>query len=189
MSDESGPFLTGRLLVATPQVAGDVFRRTVILVLHHDDDGAQGVILNKPLDADIDAVLPGWQDVATDPPTVFQGGPVELDSAIGLVTVPGDDAEPMGVRMLFGGLGLVDLDAPPVLVAPEIAGMRIFAGYAGWGAGQLEGEVRRGDWYVVESEARDPFSPRPDLLWVQVLRRQRGNLAFVSLYPDDVLMN
>ena len=189
VSADSRPFLAGRLLVATPQLEGDVFRRAVILLLHHDEDGAQGVILNKPLGADIDAVLPGWQEVATAPRTVFQGGPVELDSAIGLVTVPGDDAQPMGVRMLFGGLGLVDLDAPPVLVAPEIAGMRIFAGYAGWGAGQLEGEIRRADWYVVEAEARDAFSTSPERLWSQVLRRQLGNLAFVSLYPDDVSMN
>jgi putative transcriptional regulator len=90
----------------------------------------------------------------------------------------------MGVRKLFGGIGVVDLDAPPVLVAAEVAGLRIFAGYAGWSGGQLEGEIRRGDWYVVEAEARDPFTAHPGRLWSDVLRRQRDNLAFVASFPD-----
>ena len=182
-------YLAGRLLVAAPQVDDPTFERSVILVLHHDDDGAQGVILNHPLGEGVDAVLPGWQAVATAPQTLFQGGPVQTDSAIGIVTVPGEDAEPLGIRRLFRGIGVVDLDAPPVLVAPEVAGLRIFAGYAGWGRAQLEREIRRGDWFVVEAEARDAFSDNPDGLWEAVLRRQSGPLAFVALYPQDPSLN
>lgn len=185
----SGDFFAGRLLVASPRIADGTFRRAVVLLLHHDEGGAQGVVLNQPLAADIDAVLPGWQEVATRPRTLFRGGPVELDSAIGLVTVPGDDPEPLGVKHLFGGLGLVDLDAPPGLVAPEVAGMRIFAGYAGWSPDQLEGEVRRGDWYVVDHEPRDAFTSDPERLWVHVLGRQSDNLRLVASYPDDPSMN
>lgn len=182
-------YLAGRLLVATPQIEEGPFRRAVLLLLHHDEGGAQGVILNQPLEADVEAVLPGWKAVVTVPRTVFHGGPVELDSAIGLVTVPGDDPEPLGVKHLFGGLGLVDLDAPPGLVAAEVAGMRIFAGYAGWSPDQLEAEVRRGDWYVVDHEARDAFSGDPETLWVRVLRRQDDELKLVASYPDDPSMN
>jgi putative transcriptional regulator len=182
-------FLAGRLLVASPQIEEETFRRSVVLLLHHDEDGAQGVILNRPLDADIDAVLPGWKSVATKPQTVFQGGPVELNSAIGLVTVPGDEPEPLGIKHLFGGLGLVDLDAPPNLVAPEVAGMRIFAGYAGWITGQLENEIRRGDWYVVACESRDAFSSVPEQLWSDVLARQNDSLKLVASYPDDPSLN
>lgn len=182
-------FHTGRLLVATPSVEGEVFRRAVILVLHHDEGGAQGVVLNKPLVAEVDSVLPGWQKVVTSPPVVFQGGPVSTDSALGLVTVPGDEAEPLGVKRLFGSIGLVDLDTPTLIVEPELAGMRVFAGYAGWGDRQLEGEIRRGDWYVVDAEARDAFTSDPSTLWRDVLRRQRDSLAYVSLYPDDPSMN
>ena len=129
---------TGQLLVATPLIEEGVFRRSVVLVLHHDDDGAQGLVLNRPIDADVDAVLPGWEEHATRPAKVFQGGPVQLDSALGLVAVPGDSPEPTGVRRLFGAVALVDLDTPPTLVVPEVAGLRIFAGYAGWSPGQLE---------------------------------------------------
>jgi len=70
-----------------------------------------------------------------------------------------------------------------------VAGLRIFAGYAGWSAGQLEGEIAEGAWYVLEAEPRDPFSDHPERLWREVLRRQRGELAFVANYPDDVSMN
>ena len=189
MTASGDQFCVGRLLVATPQIEDGTFRRAVVLVLHHDDGGAQGVVLNRPLEADIESVLPGWKVVTTLPQTLFQGGPVELNSAIGLVTVPGDDPEPMGVRHLFGGVGLVDLDAPPTLVAAEVAGMRIFAGYAGWSPSQLEGEVARGDWYVVDSEARDAFTAHPGRLWTEVLSRQRDNLKLVAGYPDDPSLN
>ena len=185
----SAAYLAGKLLVATPAVEGDAFRRSVILVLHHDGDGAQGVVINQPLEAAVDAVLPGWQAVATAPQTLFRGGPVGTDSAIGIVSVPGEGEQTLGVQRLFGGIGVVDLDAPPLLVAPEVAGLRIFAGYAGWAGGQLEGEIRRGDWYVLDAEPRDAFSDEPQELWESVLRRQRGNLAFVALYPDDPSMN
>lgn len=180
---------TGKLLVATPRTGGTVFRRSVVLVLQHDEAGAQGVVLNHPLHAPVSSVLPPWQDYVTDPPNVFQGGPVALDSALGLVTVPGDHQAPMGVRLLFGGLGLVDLDVPPLVVMPAVAGLRIFAGYAGWSDGQLEQEIRDGGWYVVESEARDAFTSEPEALWSAVLRRQRGNLALVASLPEDPTMN
>lgn len=182
-------YATGKLLVATPRTGGNDFRRSVVLVLQHDEDGAQGVVLNHPLQAPVSSVLPTWQDYVTHPPNVFQGGPVAMDSALGLVTVPGDQKEPMGVRLLFGGIGLVDLDIPPQVVMPEVAGLRIFAGYAGWSDGQLEQEIREGGWYVVESEARDAFTPVPESLWVSVLRRQRGNLAFVASLPEDPTLN
>jgi putative transcriptional regulator len=176
--------LSGSLLVATPLIDEGVFRRSVVLLLHHDAEGAQGVVLNRPMDARVDAVLPEWQEHVTAPSVLFEGGPVGLDSALGLVTVPGD-VEPVGVKKLFGGLGLLDLDTPPALVVAEVAGLRIFAGYAGWSPGQLEDEVERGSWYVVESEGRDAFDDAPGDLWVRVLRRQRDHLAFVATVPAD----
>ena len=181
--------LVGRLLVATPVLEDPNFRRAVVLMLDHNDDGALGIVVNRPLEVDVEAVLPVWQPYATAPGRLFQGGPVALDSALGVVAVPGDDEEPVGVKRIIGSLGLVDLDIPPQIIAGGVAGLRIFAGYAGWGAGQLENEIAEGAWYVVDAEARDPFTDTPQLLWRQVLRRQRGDLAFVSTYPDDPTMN
>ena len=181
--------VTGQLLVATPQIEEGVFRRSVVLVLHHDEDGAQGLVLNRPIDADVDAVLPGWEAHASHPAKVFQGGPVQLDSALGLVAVPGDTPEPTGVRRLFGAVALVDLDTPPLLVVPEVAGLRIFAGYAGWSPGQLEDEIRTGSWYVVDTESGDAFTDEPDDLWRRVLRRQRQPLCWVAWFPADPSLN
>lgn len=177
--------LTGRLLVATPLLTEPTFHRTVILLLDHGADGAMGVVLNRPMSVEVSAVLPGWQPHATAPGVLFQGGPVELDSALGLVAVPGDASAPAGVRRISGALGLLDLDAEPLSVVSGLAGLRVFAGYAGWSVGQLEAEIGEGAWYVVDGEARDPFTADPATLWREVLRRQRGELAYVSTYPQD----
>ena len=176
--------LSGSLLVATPQIEEGVFCRSVVLILHHDDEGAQGVVLNRPMDARVDAVLPDWQAHATAPSVLFEGGPVGLDSALGLVTVPGD-VEPLGVKRLFRGLGLVDLDTPPAIVVPEVAGLRIFAGYAGWSPGQLEDEVSSGSGTSWSPRAVTRSTTTPRSLWARVLRRQRDHLAFVATFPTD----
>jgi putative transcriptional regulator len=181
--------LVGRLLVATPVLGDPNFRRAVVLVLDHNDEGALGIVVNRPLEVDVSAVLPLWQPYATAPGRLFQGGPVALDSALGVVAVPGDAEEPVGVKRIIGSLGLVDLDIPPEIIVGGVAGLRIFAGYSGWGAGQLENEITEGAWYVVDAEPRDPFTDAPQLLWRQVLRRQRGDLAFVSTFPEDPTLN
>ncbi|MFC4497678.1 YqgE/AlgH family protein [Streptomyces ovatisporus] len=101
-----------------------------------------------------------------------------------------DDGDgPLGWRRVHGAIGLVDLEAPPELLAAELGSLRIFAGYAGWGPGQLEKELSEGAWYVVESEPGDVSSPAPERLWRSVLRRQRSELAMVATYPDDASLN
>lgn len=181
--------LSGQLLLATPALVDPNFRRTVILLLDHGDHGAMGIVLNRPLEVRVDAVLPAWQPHVTDPAVLFQGGPVGLDSALGLVALPGDRPEPGGVRRIDGSIALVDLDAEPESVVQHLSGIRVFAGYAGWGADQLEREISEGSWYVVPSEPRDAFSPEPSQLWRQVLRRQPGDLPYVASFPEDPSLN
>ncbi len=181
--------LSGRLLVASPDISEGIFRRSVILVLHHDEDGAQGLILNRPLEAEIDAVLPGWGSIASQPPQVFHGGPVGLDCALGIVALGGGPVSTEGLRRLFGGLGLVDLDSEPAHIGPAVGGMRVFAGYAGWVAGQLESEIASGSWYVVDCEPGDAFVREAGVLWRTVLRRQTNSLALVATYPADPSLN
>lgn len=181
--------LVGRLLVATPLLEDPNFRRAVVLMLDHNDEGAMGLVVNRPLQVRVASVLPDWQPHVTSPGVLFQGGPVGLDSALGLVGVPGDDDEPVGVRRILGSVGLVDLDTPPQVVVGGVAGIRIFAGHSGWAAGQLEAEIGEGAWYTVDAEARDAFTDVPQDLWRAVLRRQRGELAFLSTYPDEPVQN
>ncbi|MFJ2246495.1 YqgE/AlgH family protein [Streptomyces sp. NPDC087862] len=180
--------LTGRLLVATPALADPNFDRAVVLLLDHDEEGSLGVVLNRPTPVGVVDILTSWAGLTGEPDVVFQGGPVSLDSALGVAVIPGDEG-PLGWRRVYGAIGLVDLEAPPELLAAELGSLRIFAGYAGWGPGQLETELTEGAWYVVESEPGDVSSPRPEHLWRAVLRRQRSELAMIATYPDDPSLN
>ena len=187
--------LAGRLLVATPALGDSNFERAVVLLLDHDEDGALGVVINRPTAVEVGDVLPGWYPLASDPCVLFEGGPVALESALGLALVPEDDEEddePVGFRRVVGPLGLVDLDAPPEVLAALVTRLRIFTGYAGWSAGQLEDELEQGAWYVVDARlvgSGDPFTEAPAELWRAVLRRQGGDLAMVSTYLDDPSLN
>ncbi|MGW3651724.1 YqgE/AlgH family protein [Streptomyces sp. NPDC000878] len=185
--------LTGRLLVATPALADPNFDRAVVLLLDHDEKGSLGVVLNRPTPVDVGDILEGWADLAGAPGVVFQGGPVSLDSALGIAVIPGGgvsgERTPLGWRRVHGAIGLVDLEAPPELLAKALGSLRIFAGYSGWGPGQLQDELTDGAWYVVESEPGDVSSPAPERLWREVLRRQRSELAMVATYPDDPSLN
>jgi putative transcriptional regulator len=110
----------------------------------------------------------------------------EAALAVGLAAGPGPA---LGFRRLTGSFGLVDLDLVPDALAGELTGVRVFSGYAGWGEGQLEAEIAEGSWYVVDAQPADVLSPEPDRLWRAVLRRQPGELAYVSSFPDDPSMN
>ncbi len=186
--------LAGRLLVATPRLGDPNFRRAVVLIVEDQPgEGSLGVILNRPTEIPIGQVLEPWTDLACDPGVVFHGGPVSPNSALALATVPGEE-EPIGWRRLDSAafasrIGLVDLDAPPQLLAGGIAAFRVFAGYAGWGAGQLRGEIADGAWYVVPADPADAFAAEPESLWQTVLRRAGGSLAFVATYPEDPALN
>ncbi|MEU2677742.1 YqgE/AlgH family protein [Streptomyces sp. NPDC007107] len=194
--------LTGRLLVAAPALADPNFDRAVVLLLDHDEEGSLGVVLNRPTPVGVGDILASWAGLTGEPDVVFQGGPVSLDSALGVAVIPGDEGSsqgsrlrtgageaPIGWRRVHGAICLVDLDAPPELLAAALGSLRIFAGYAGWGPGQLEAELADGAWYVVESEPGDVSSPRPENLWRAVLRRQRSELAMIATYPDDPSLN
>ena len=181
----------GDLLVATPALLDPNFERTVVLLLDLDENGALGVVLNRPSEVRVGEVLPDWTDVAGPPHVLFQGGPVSTDSALAVAVAPDrePELEPVGFRRLYEDVGIVDLDTPTEIVAPALRGMRIFAGYAGWGEEQLREEIREGSWFVVPSEPADLLGTDPGGLWRRVLRRQPGALAWVSTQPADPSLN
>jgi len=184
----------GRLLVATPLLGDPNFKRAVVLIVEHEvAEGTLGIVLNRPTTIGLGQVLEQWTELATDPSVVFKGGPVAPTSALALALVPGK-SEPEGWRALDGApalsrLGLLDLDAPPQLLASAIQSLRVYAGYAGWSPGQLEAEIDEGAWYVVGAEPGDVFAGEPARLWRDVLHRQEGDLAFLATYPDDPGLN
>nr|WP_283250974.1 YqgE/AlgH family protein [Rhabdothermincola salaria] len=180
------------MLVATPVIGDPNFDRTVVLLLDHGDDGALGLVLNRPTDVDVGGSLPQWAPLASDPAVVFVGGPVEQAAAIGLGRPapgshdPGD--RPWSPIPLAtdgpGPLATLDLGADPG-PDPRLEEVRVFVGYSGWGAGQLEAELDQEAWLVVPALGADLWSDRPDDLWRIVLRRQQGSTAWLSLYPSD----
>ncbi len=186
--------LSGQLLVATPLLGDPNFRRTVILIVEDEpEEGTLGVVLNRPTEVEVGQVLESWTDLVTGPSVVFKGGPVSPNSALALALARGDD-EPLGWRSLDGSsltarIGLVDLEAPPELLAGGITSLWVFAGYAGWGPGQLRSEIEEGAWYVLAGEPTDAFLAEPERLWPEVLRRQGGEFAIVATYPDDPMLN
>ena len=182
----------GLLLVATPRLADPNFERSVVLLLDHDESGSLGVVLNRPSPVPVGEILEGWGELVAEPGVLFHGGPVATDSALAVASTPmGHDPvdDPVGFRRLFDDTGIVDLDTPTELLDEAISRLRIFAGYAGWGGGQLAAEVEEGSWYVVPLEHGDVFGDCPEDLWADVLRRQPGELAWVSTRPADPTMN
>jgi putative transcriptional regulator len=160
----------------------------VILMLEHGEEGALGVVLNRPSDLDLAEPLPEWARAAAHPSVVFIGGPVAPSAAVCLARL-GRHGGTDGWQQLLGSVGTLDLDSDPDEAIPRLDEIRVFAGYAGWGPGQLEDEIAAGGWFVVDAEAGDALSPAPEHLWRAVLRRQRGTLALFASYPADPSMN
>ncbi|MCD4527018.1 YqgE/AlgH family protein [Nocardioides sp. cx-173] len=179
----------GVLLVATPALNDPNFADSVVLVLDADDSGVLGVVLNRPSGLPVAEVLDAWRDVVTEPDVLFQGGPVMAEGALAVALLHGSHEPPVGFREVTGQLGLIDLDTPVELLGDSLDALRIFAGYAGWGAGQLDGEIATGSWYVVPAQADDVFREDPSDLWRDVLRRQPGDLAWHSTRPVDPDLN
>jgi len=183
----------GQLVVATPQLGDPNFARTVVLLLQVNGDGAIGVVLNRPTETEVGEVLPLWASLAAAPAAVFRGGPVQPQAAIclgrgrlGGPTVPGF-AEVDGLPE--GAVGTIDLDGSPDDLHRAVTEVRLFAGYAGWSAGQLEAEIGEGAWWVLDALPADPFALQPELLWKQVLLRQGAPIAFAASYPPDPKLN
>jgi putative transcriptional regulator len=179
--------LRGRLLVATPPLVDPNFDRSVVLMLEHGDEGALGIVLNRPTETTLAAVLPEWETRASTPNVIFSGGPVAPEAVI--ARARGGAASDPGWVSVLDEVGSVDVGRGPDDLGFRIDALRVFVGYAGWGPGQLEGEIEENAWFVVPTRASDPFSDRPEHLWREVLRRQRGRVAMFAHFPPDPTAN
>ncbi len=177
------------LLLAAPTLLDPNFVDSVVLLLDVNPEGALGVVLNRPSALPVAEVLGEWGDVVDEPEVLFQGGPVSTDGALAVALALPGGQDAAGFQPVFDRLGLLDLDTPSELVVGTVDRLRIFAGYAGWGAGQLQDEIDEGAWYVVPALAEDVFCLDTGGLWREVMRRQPGDLALHATRPADPELN
>ena len=180
----------GRLLVATPPMNDPNFERSVVLMLTHDENGAFGLVLTRPTDLDSldeDGSLSDWIDAANAPSVLFEGGPVQQDSIIGLARFS-DESDRSWTSAVAVGLHSIDLESDPTN-SSECSSLRLFAGYSGWGPAQLDGEIAASHWFVVDSQPGDAFDDHPTTLWRRVLERDPKHREWVRHFPDDPGLN
>jgi putative transcriptional regulator len=177
--------LQGHLLIAGPTLWDPNFRRTVLLVGHHDEDGAVGVILNRASETTVAEAIPSLGSLVPADEPVFLGGPVQPQAAV----VVADFADPSVADILaFDTIGFLPPETRPGIES-ALRRARVFAGYSGWGPGQLEGEMDEDSWVVERARVDDVFSSDPSRLWEEVLRRKGSSFDLLRLMPLDPTQN
>ncbi len=177
--------LRGQLLIASPSLLDPTFRRAVVLVTAHSEDGAMGVVLNRPAPTTVGEAVPHLGHLVDDEERVFVGGPVEPSAVSALAELAGD-AEP--ALHVFEAVGYLPAELEPEVEAATLRA-RVFAGYAGWGGGQLESELAESSWIVEPARADDVFAADPESLWSDVLVRKGPEFRLIATMPDDPSLN
>jgi putative transcriptional regulator len=174
--------LQGQLLISSPLLHDPNFRRTVVLMTHHDDEGAMGLVLSRPSDIRVADAVPELADLAGAGDLVYVGGPVQPEAVVVLIEHESEPELPIvgNIAFMSAGADVDELDAVRT---------RVFAGYSGWGPGQLEDELEESSWIVVPAEPDDAFAPDPDELWRAVLHRKGGKFALIATMPYDPKLN
>jgi putative transcriptional regulator len=173
--------LQGQLLISSPLLHDPNFRRTVVLMTHHDEEGAMGLVLSRPSEIRVSDAVPELAELPGDE-LVYVGGPVQPEAVVVLVEHESEPELP-----IVGNIAFMQADAD--VVELDSIRARVFAGYSGWGPGQLEGELEESSWIVVPAEPDDAFAPDPDELWRAVLHRKGGKFALIATMPYDPKLN
>jgi putative transcriptional regulator len=176
----------GQLLIASPSLTDPNFWRTVVLIVEHSDEGALGLILNRPSDSAAEDAVPELLELLDPEEPLFVGGPVQPSGVVVLAEFedPGDAA-----LLAFDDIGVVLSAGTPDLLAAGIRQGRAFAGHSGWGPGQLDSEIEEGAWILEPARREDAFHAEPEELWSQVLRRKGGRYQLVARMPVDPSLN
>lgn len=177
--------LRGQLLIAGPSLVDPNFWRTVVLVGEHSDEGALGVVLNRPSETPVDEAVPQLADLADGMGAVHVGGPVQSSAVVVLADF--ENPEEAG-SLVVDSIGFLSTEVDPESLG-ELRRARVYVGYAGWGPGQLDGELEEGSWIVEPALAEDVFTSDPDGLWSNVLRRKGGPFSVLASMPPDPSLN
>jgi putative transcriptional regulator len=177
--------LRGKLLIASPALADPNFARTVVLITEHGEEGAMGVVLNRPSETEVNEVAPELGEIV-EPGPVFIGGPVQPQALVVLA----EFADPSAAAWIVAAdVGFVSAEVEREELEPAIRRGRVYAGYSGWGAGQLEGELEEDAWIVEAPLPAELFPDDPRALWQDVLARKGGQYALIARMPEDPSLN
>jgi putative transcriptional regulator len=177
--------LRGKLLIAGPKLFDPNFRRTVVLIGEHNEEGSIGVVLNRSSDMAVREAAPALLPLVEEDAEIFLGGPVQPQAAVVLAEF--EDPDVAGL-VAFGSIGFL-LGDVPAEAATGIRRARVFAGYAGWGEGQLEQELEEDSWILEAATPEDVFTEDPDGLWTAILRRKGPAYRLLSTMPFDPSLN
>jgi putative transcriptional regulator len=177
--------LRGKLLIASPALADPNFARGVVLITEHNEEGALGIVLNRPSETGVGEVAPELGDLVSDEP-VFIGGPVQPQALVVLAEFNDPEA---AAWIVVADVGFVSADVDQVDLGRAIRRGRVYAGYSGWGAGQLEGELAEDAWIVEPPMPAELFPDDPLALWQSVLARKGGQFTLIARMPDDPSLN
>ena len=177
--------LRGKLLIASPALVDPNFARAVVLITEHNDEGAMGVVLNRPSETAVEDVASELSELVVDEP-VFIGGPVQPQALVVLAEFNDPEA---AAWIVAADVGFVSAESEYDDLARAIRRGRVYAGYSGWGAGQLEGELAEDAWIVEPPMPAELFPDDPLTLWQDVLARKGGQFALIARMPDDPSLN
>jgi putative transcriptional regulator len=178
--------LRGHLLVAGPGLVDPNFHRTVVLVGEHGEEGAMGVVLNRPSPVLVVDAVPPLAGLVGEDDVVFVGGPVQPEAI--LVIGEFDDPAEAGTLVL-DSIGFLPGEIDDAGSVGSLGRARLFAGYAGWGPGQLEVELEESAWIVEPAQPDDVFGIAPESLWSSVLQRKGGAFGVLASMPSDPTLN
>jgi putative transcriptional regulator len=177
--------LKGQLLISSAGLHDPNFRHTVVLVGEHNEDGALGVVLNRPLNLTVAESVPELAPLVGEEAVLFQGGPVQPTSPVLVAEFTHETAADLPV---FGSVGFLIGDVTPD-IRFQVVRARLFAGYSGWGPGQLEAEMEEGAWILDPAREEDVFSDNPEELWGRILRRKGPGYERIARVPFDPRVN
>jgi putative transcriptional regulator len=176
----------GQLLIAGPGLLDPNFWRTVVLVIEHSEEGALGLVLNRPSETSVGEAVPQLEELVDSEQPLFIGGPVQPSSVIVLA----EFEDPSDAALIsFDDVGVLGTTSSPEELTVGVREARAFVGHAGWGPGQLDDEVERGDWILEPARRGDAFADDPKELWTGVLTRKGGSYALVARMPPDPSLN
>ncbi len=184
---EKDKFLKGQLLLDSGQLRGSFFQRSVVLICQHDAEGAFGLVLNRATGNNAGEMITGDLPERLKGVPLFQGGPVQ-PTALSFLHSDSFIPDANVMENLSLGHSLDTLMEIGDSFSPTRK-IKLFAGYAGWSPGQLEGEMNRNAWLTHPASLELVFDSAPEQLWQEVLKRKGGKYRLLSQMPEDLSSN